>query len=154
VVLRSLTKTWGLAGLRIGYVLAAPETIEDLERAQPLWPVSTPALAAAQACVGPRGVAEAAHAAHRVAADRAHLLAGLARFATAGLRVVEPAEGPFLLVRLPHAAAVRRRLRDLGYAVRRGDTFPGLDEEWLRLAVRDRATTDGFLRALERAVAG
>ncbi|GAA2594620.1 Rv2231c family pyridoxal phosphate-dependent protein CobC [Streptomyces violaceus] len=154
VVLRSLTKTWGLAGLRIGYVLAAPETIEDLERAQPLWPVSTPALAAAQACVGPRGVAEAAHAAHRVAADRAHLVAGLARFAAAGLRVAEPAEGPFLLVRLPHAAAVRRRLRDLGYAVRRGDTFPGLDEEWLRLAVRDRTTTDGFLRALERAVTG
>lgn len=94
VVLRSLTKTWGLAGLRIGYVLAAPETIEDLERAQPLWPVSTPALAAAQACVGPRGVAEAAHAAHRVAADRAHLVAGLARFAAAGLRVAEPHGGP------------------------------------------------------------
>ncbi|WP_344368399.1 Rv2231c family pyridoxal phosphate-dependent protein CobC, partial [Streptomyces indiaensis] len=64
VVLRSLTKTWGLAGLRIGYVLAAPETIEELERAQPLWPVSTPALAAAEACVGPRALAEAAHAAH------------------------------------------------------------------------------------------
>ncbi|MDG4866331.1 aminotransferase class I/II-fold pyridoxal phosphate-dependent enzyme, partial [Streptomyces sp. T-3] len=47
VVLRSLTKTWGLAGLRIGYVLAAPEIIAALERAQPLWPVSTPALAAA-----------------------------------------------------------------------------------------------------------
>ncbi|MFB7932503.1 Rv2231c family pyridoxal phosphate-dependent protein CobC [Streptomyces sp. NPDC056039] len=154
VVLRSLTKTWGLAGLRIGYVLAAPETIEDLERAQPLWPVSTPALAAARACVGPRGVAEAAHAAHRVAADRAHLVAGLARFAEAGVRVVEPAEGPFLLIRLPQAAAVRSRLRDLGYAVRRGDTFPGLDEEWLRLAVRDRTTTDGFLRALERAMTG
>ena len=78
VVLRSLTKTWGLAGLRIGYVLAAPETIADLERAQPLWPVSTPALAAAEACVGPRALAEAAHAAHRIAADRAHLVAGLA----------------------------------------------------------------------------
>ncbi|MFI6372517.1 Rv2231c family pyridoxal phosphate-dependent protein CobC [Streptomyces sp. NPDC050546] len=154
VVLRSLTKTWGLAGLRVGYVLAAPETVEDLERAQPLWPVSTPALAAARGCVGPRGVAEAAHAAHRVAADRAHLVAGLARFAAAGLRVAGPAEGPFLLIRLPHAAAVRRRLRDLGYAVRRGDTFPGLDEEWLRLAVRDRTTTDGFLRALEHALTG
>ncbi|MFD6168549.1 Rv2231c family pyridoxal phosphate-dependent protein CobC [Streptomyces coeruleorubidus] len=154
VVLRSLTKAWGLAGLRIGYVLAAPETIEDLERAQPLWPVSTPALAAAQACVGPRAVAEAAHAAHRVAADRAHLVTGLARFAPAGLRVVEPAQGPFVLIRLPQAATVRGRLRDLGYAVRRGDTFPGLDEDWLRLAVRDRRTVDGFLRALERALAG
>ncbi|MFF5845655.1 Rv2231c family pyridoxal phosphate-dependent protein CobC [Streptomyces massasporeus] len=152
VVLRSLTKTWGLAGLRIGYVLAAPETIEDLQRAQPLWPVSTPALAAAEACVGPRAVAEAAHAAHRIAADRAHLLAGLARLAPAGLRVAGPAQGPFVLLRLPGASAVRRRLRDLGYAVRRGDTFPGLDGEWLRLAVRNRRTTDAFLRALEQAL--
>lgn len=152
VVLRSLTKTWGLAGLRIGYVLAAPETIADLERAQPLWPVSTPALAAALACVEPRALAEAAHAAHRVATDRAHLVAGLREFAPDGIRVVEPAQGPFVLVRLPRAAAVRRHLRDLGFAVRRGDTFPGLGEEWLRLAVRDRATVNSFLQALDQAV--
>ncbi|WP_234426264.1 Rv2231c family pyridoxal phosphate-dependent protein CobC, partial [Streptomyces kebangsaanensis] len=63
VVLRSLTKTWGLAGLRIGYVLSSPEVIAELERAQPLWPVSTPALAAAAACVEPRALAEAEAAA-------------------------------------------------------------------------------------------
>ncbi|WP_031060857.1 Rv2231c family pyridoxal phosphate-dependent protein CobC, partial [Streptomyces sp. NRRL WC-3774] len=152
VVLRSLTKTWGLAGLRIGYVLAAPETIAGLERAQPLWPVSTPALAAAVACTEPRALAEAAHAAHRVATDRAHLVAGLREFAPDGLRVVEPAQGPFVLVRLPRATDVRRHLRDLGFAVRRGDTFPGLGEEWLRLAVRDRATVNSFLQALDQAV--
>ncbi|WP_228984788.1 aminotransferase class I/II-fold pyridoxal phosphate-dependent enzyme, partial [Streptomyces sp. DH12] len=71
VVLRSLTKTWGLAGLRIGYVLAAPETVARLERAQPLWPVSTPALAAAEACVSPAALAEAVEAARGIAADRA-----------------------------------------------------------------------------------
>lgn len=152
VVLRSLTKTWGLAGLRIGYVLAAPETIVELERAQPLWPVSTPALAAASACVSSRALAEAAHAAHRVAADRAHLVAGLKEFEVDGLWVVEPAEGPFVLVRLRRAALVRRQLRGLGFAVRRGDTFPGLGEEWIRLAVRDRVTVNGFLLALDRAV--
>ncbi|MGW1213316.1 Rv2231c family pyridoxal phosphate-dependent protein CobC [Streptomyces sp. NPDC002499] len=152
VVLRSLTKTWGLAGLRIGYVLAAPETITELERAQPLWPVSTPALAAAEACVGPRALAEAAHAAHRIAADRAHLVAGLSEFDSDGLRVVEPAEGPFVLIRLPRADVVRRHLRNLGFAVRRGDTFPGLGEEWLRLAVRDRTTVNSFLQALDQAV--
>ncbi|MFH8770833.1 Rv2231c family pyridoxal phosphate-dependent protein CobC [Streptomyces sp. NPDC085866] len=152
VVLRSLTKTWGLAGLRIGYVLAAPETITELERAQPLWPVSTPALAAAQACVAPRALAEAAHAAHRISADRAHLVAGLSAFADRGVRVAGPAEGPFVLVRMPDAAAVRRRLRELGYAVRRGDTFPGLDADWIRMAVRDRATVNGFLAGLERAL--
>lgn len=103
--------------------------------------------------MAPRALAEAAHAAHRVAADRGRLVAGLAGFAGAGLRVVAPAAGPFVLVRVPDGAVVRHRLRGLGYAVRRGDTFPGLGGEWLRLAVRDRATTDGFLRALERAVA-
>lgn len=154
VVLRSLTKTWGLAGLRIGYVLADPGTIAELSRAQPLWPVSTPALAAAEACMSPRALAEAGHAARRVAADRAHLVAGLREFEPDGLRVVEPADGPFVLVRLPRAAAVRDRLRGLGFAVRRGDTFPGLGEDWLRLAVRDRTTVNGFLQALDRAMTG
>ncbi|MFH9980657.1 Rv2231c family pyridoxal phosphate-dependent protein CobC [Streptomyces sp. NPDC017179] len=153
VVLRSLTKTWGLAGLRIGYVLSSPDVIAELERAQPLWPVSTPALAAAVACVEPRALAEAEDAARRIAADRAHLVAALDSFAGHGVRVVRPAEGPFVLVRVPGATEVRRRLRGLGYAVRRGDTFPGLGGDWLRLAVRDRGTVDGFVRALGSALA-
>ncbi|MFD9443026.1 Rv2231c family pyridoxal phosphate-dependent protein CobC [Streptomyces sp. NPDC060006] len=152
VVLRSLTKTWGLAGLRIGYVLADPETVAGLERGQPLWPVSTPSLAAAEACMTPRALAEQAQAARRVATDRAHLVAGLKEFASDGVRVAEPAEGPFVLVGLPGAAAVRARLRRLGFAVRRGDTFPGLDETWLRLAVRDRPTVNRFLQALDQAL--
>jgi histidinol-phosphate aminotransferase len=152
VVLRSLTKTWGLAGLRIGYVLAGPGTIAALERAQPLWPVSTPALAAAEACVSARALAEADRAAHRVAADRAHLVAGLEEFAGDGVRVAGPAEGPFVLLGVAGATAVRRRLRDLGFAVRRGDTFPGLGEDWLRVAVRDRGTVNAFLQALDRAL--
>jgi histidinol-phosphate aminotransferase len=152
VVLRSLTKTWGLAGLRIGYVLAEPDTVAELERAQPLWPVSTPALAAAESCVSPRALAEAAHAAHRIAADRAHLVAGLAEFAAEGVSVAGPAEGPFVLVRALGAAALRARLRERGFAVRRGDTFPGLGADWLRLAVRDRATTGRFLQAFDQAL--
>ncbi|MFJ2113704.1 Rv2231c family pyridoxal phosphate-dependent protein CobC [Streptomyces sp. NPDC087850] len=150
VVLRSLTKTWGLAGLRIGYVLAEPETVALLERAQPLWPVSTPALAAAEACMSPAALAEAEQAACRTAVERAHLLAGLAEFDE--VRAVETAEGPFVLVRMDRADTVRARLRTLGFAVRRGDTFPGLGPQWLRLAVRDRTTTNRFLQALDQAL--
>ncbi|WP_336049458.1 Rv2231c family pyridoxal phosphate-dependent protein CobC [Streptomyces sp. CA2R101] len=146
VVLRSLTKTWGLAGLRIGYVLAAPDTVAALERAQPLWPVSSPALAAAEACCTPRALAEAEAAAGEIAVDRAHLLARLGEFGQ--IRVAGPAAGPFVLIRLPGADAVRAALRTRGFAVRRGDTFPGLGPGWLRLAVRDRATTDRFAAAL------
>ena len=150
VVLRSLTKTWGLAGLRIGYVLAEPETIATLERAQPLWPVSTPALVAAEACMSRVALAEAEHAAYRIGVERAHLLAGLAEFDE--VRAVAAAEGPFVLVRIDRADVVRERLRALGFAARRGDTFPGLDRNWLRLAVRDRVTTNRFLQALDQAL--
>ncbi|MFF5452899.1 Rv2231c family pyridoxal phosphate-dependent protein CobC [Streptomyces sp. NPDC012950] len=150
VVLRSLTKTWGLAGLRIGYVLAGPETVAALERAQPLWPVSTPALVAAEACMSRAALAEAEHAAHRIGMERAHLLAGLAEFDE--VRTVAGAEAPFVLVRIDGADAVRERLRSLGFAARRGDTFPGLDRNWLRLAVRDRATTNRFLQVLDQAL--
>ncbi|MFE5242268.1 MULTISPECIES: Rv2231c family pyridoxal phosphate-dependent protein CobC [unclassified Streptomyces] len=152
VVLRSLTKTWGLAGLRIGYVLADPATIALLQEAQPLWPVSSPALAAAEACMEPRALVEAADAADRIEVDRAHLLAGLAEFSE--VRVVEPAAGPFVLLRLERADEVRELLRSRGFAARRGDTFPGLGSEWLRLAVRDRVTTNRFLQALDLALQG
>ena len=46
LVVRSLTKTWGLAGLRVGYVLGPADLVARAGRAQPHWPVSTPALAA------------------------------------------------------------------------------------------------------------
>ncbi|MEU6764230.1 Rv2231c family pyridoxal phosphate-dependent protein CobC [Streptomyces sp. NPDC046853] len=152
VVLRSLTKTWGLAGLRIGYVLSDPETIATLAAAQPLWPVSSPALAAAEACVAPAALAEASAAARQIAADRAHLLDGLREFAPFGVHAMEPAEGPFVLLRAPGARALRDRLRERGFALRRGDTFPGLGDEWLRVAVRDTETTDRLLGAVRGAL--
>ncbi|MFJ2630396.1 Rv2231c family pyridoxal phosphate-dependent protein CobC [Streptomyces sp. NPDC087422] len=152
LVLRSLTKTWGLAGLRIGYVLGDADTVAALESAQPLWAVSTPALAAAVACVEPDAVAEAAEAARTVVGDRAYLLDRLA--ALPGVEVAGDAPaGPFVLLRMAGAADVRLRLREMGYAVRRADTFPGLGPDWLRIAVRDRRTTDGFANALATAMA-
>jgi len=152
VVLRSLTKTWGLAGLRIGYVLSDPDTVALLAAQQPLWPVSTPALAAAAACCEPHALAEAEAAARRTAADREHLLRRLGEFAE--LSPVVPAAAPFVLVHHPRAAALRAALRTAGFALRRGDTFPGLGPSWLRLAVRDRATTDHLARALAGVVGG
>ncbi|WP_034090470.1 Rv2231c family pyridoxal phosphate-dependent protein CobC [Streptacidiphilus albus] len=145
VVLRSLTKTWGLAGLRIGYALAAAETIAALSAAQPLWPVSAPALVAAEACSTPAALAEADAAAEQLSADREFLLRGLAGIP--GVEVFGTPAASFVLVRLPGAAALRERLREQGFALRRGDTFPGLGPDWLRIAVRDPATTGRLLTA-------
>ena len=57
VVVRSLTKTWGLAGLRVGYLLAGPGLVARLAAAQPPWPVNSLALEALAACCQPDAVA-------------------------------------------------------------------------------------------------
>ncbi|MEV6495269.1 aminotransferase class I/II-fold pyridoxal phosphate-dependent enzyme, partial [Actinoplanes sp. NPDC051633] len=146
VVLRSLTKTWGLAGLRVGYVLADPAVIERLRRHAPLWPVSTPALAAATAIASERAVAEEREIARQVAADRAHLVERLER--VPGVTIAGTPRASFLAIKLAGADKIRLELRERGWAVRRGDTFPGLGPDWLRIAVRDTATTDAFVGVL------
>src|ERR1700761_8843184 len=145
VVIRSLTKTWGLAGLRVGYLLAAPGTVRLLAAAQPLWAVSTPALAACVATASPAALREAAEWATGLAGERAHLLRRLAGID--GLRVVPNPAASFVLLDT-QVADVRARLLGRGFAVRRGETFPGLGPGWIRVAVRDAGTSDRFAAAL------
>ena len=146
LVLRSITKTWGLAGLRAGYVVGDPDLIDRLRAQQAHWGVSTPALDAITACLGPEARADAAHLAHRTASDR-DLLVGLLE--DAGLRVVA-SRAPFVLTRT--GVDIRRELALRGFAVRRGDTFPGLGGAWIRVAVRDPATSRAFVAALREAL--
>jgi histidinol-phosphate aminotransferase len=147
VVLRSLTKTWGLAGLRIGYLLGEARTVARLARVQPLWPVSTPALAAALACATPGAVAAEREIARKLAGRRDHLVAGLRKLP--GVTVAGRPASSFVLVHTPGGARLRHRLRAAGFALRRGETFPGLGPDWLRIAVRDTATSDSLLKAWE-----
>lgn len=152
VVLRSLTKTWALPGLRAGYALGAPELLERLAAARPPWPVGTLGLEAVRACCEPAAVAEAAAVAKELATYRDWLADALSE--VPGVHVHLPAAGPYLLLRVPDGPAVRDALRERGIAVRRGDTFPGLDGDHLRVAVRPpelaRVLVDELSRVLAR----
>jgi histidinol-phosphate aminotransferase len=145
VVIRSLTKTWGLAGLRAGYVLAAPDVLARLAAAQPPWPVSAPALTACTATASLAALAEAEAWARKLAGEREYLLARLTEMTA--VRAVPDASASFVLLDTG-IADVRTRLHARGFAVRRGETFPGLGPGWIRVAVRDVATSDRFARAL------
>jgi histidinol-phosphate aminotransferase len=156
LVFRSLTKTWALAGLRAGYALAAPHLLARLARPRPPWPVSTLALEAVAACCAPDAIAESTRKAQRLVDDRAAQAVALA--AVPGVTVL-PGVAPYLLLRLPagEGERIRRALRGAGVAVRRGDTFPGLSPDHVRVAVRPAAQVavlvDALHAALERAAA-
>ncbi len=140
LVVRSLTKTWGLAGIRVGYALGPPPLVAAMAAHQPHWPVSTPALAALCACTTAAARAEAGAAAEQLQEHRAALLAAL----PPGVEVVGEPRSSFVLVRVSDGEWVRTALRARGWAVRRGDTFPGLSTDHLRIAVRDPGTSRAF----------
>jgi histidinol-phosphate aminotransferase len=145
VVVRSLTKTWALAGLRVGYLLAPRDLVGVLREAQPLWAVSTLALVALETCLARGPVKAAQDDARRLAEERIRLEAGLQAL---GVDVAPGSRAPFLLCRVPGRPDVRARLREQGVAVRRGDTFPGLTAEHWRTAVKDAEGCDALLAAL------
>ena len=142
LVVRSLTKTWAVAGIRAGYVVGDAELVAALAEHQPLWSVGSLALRVMIETATPAALVEADRAAEEMAGWRAHLTRGLHTLGipTAG------GDAPFVLARV--GTGVREALRDAGWAVRRGDTFPGLDTAWVRIAVRDPHTIDGLLREL------
>jgi histidinol-phosphate aminotransferase len=144
LVVRSLTKTWGLAGLRVGYALGPADLVAAMAAQQPHWPVSTPALAALVACTSSTARAEADAAARALTAARTALLAALPE----PVEVVGAPRSSFVLLRVPDGARVRAALRERGWAVRRGSTFPGLTSDHLRVAVRDPGTSRSFARTL------
>jgi histidinol-phosphate aminotransferase len=146
LVLRSLTKTWALPGLRAGYALGSPELLKKLARHRPHWPVGTLVLEAVIACAEPHAVREAEQVAREYQQHREWLTARLKE--TPGVHVYEPAAAPFLLIRVTDGERVRHGLRDRGIAVRRGDTFPGLTTDHLRVAVREPARCGDLLTAL------
>lgn len=134
IVLRSFTKTWAIAGLRCGYVIAHPTVVEKLAHSRPHWPLGTLQLRA-MAAIAMAAADEAEKERGIIAAERATMLEALGR---AGFEIAAATQAPYVLVRPPgdDPEALRLRLKEAGIAVRRCDTFPGLDETYWRLAVR------------------
>lgn len=146
LVLRSLTKTWSVAGLRIGYLLGDPSVLARMSLCRPHWPLGTLQLEAIAACCEPAAVAAAAAQAQQLAVTRTEMATALENL---GLNVVQ-GTAPFVLFSTPNAEQLRKHLHAKGIAVRRCDTFVGLGDNYLRVAARPewRILVDAITEAL------
>ena len=131
VVVRSLTKSLAVPGLRAGYAVAAPPLADRLRAVRPPWSVNALALAAMTAAAQ-RPDAFAAAAA-RVAAEREDLAARLRNIPQ--LRTW-PASANYVLVQVPDGPRALRMLSEQGIAVRPAASFPGLGPGHLRITAR------------------
>lgn len=136
IVLRSFGKFWGLAGVRLGFVLADRATLDRLAARAGLWAVSGPALALGALALPDTGWASATRA--RLTADAARLdtlAAGAGWRLVGGTGLFRTYDTPGAEAAQDHLARARIWSRIFPYNpgwVRLG--LPGPQAEWDRLA--------------------
>lgn len=144
IVLRSFSKGYALAGLRVGYAVARRELVTDLHAVQDSYPVDRCALAGALAALEDTGHHE--RIVTTVREQRGRLVDALCAL---GWHVL-PSESNFVFARPPRgwaAQEVAERLRQQRILVRHFDA-PQLADR-LRITVGDAASLDRLLRALQ-----
>ena len=102
VVLRTLSKAYGLAGARVGTTIADPAVIAVLQKVIAPYPVPAPVLTAALAALTPTGLVAAKSSVAAITAERARLVAALPKLTA--VKRVWPSDANYLLVEVADAA--------------------------------------------------
>jgi threonine-phosphate decarboxylase len=149
LVLRSFTKFFGIPGMRLGFLLGAPELVARLAAAQEPWSVNTMAQAMGVACLADPEYMSRTRT--LIAREREFLFNRLA--ALPGLSPF-PGVVNYLLVKLTRpgmtAAFLREQMLAHRIVIRDASNFRGLDERFFRIAVRGRDENERLLAALSQ----
>jgi histidinol-phosphate aminotransferase len=142
LVLKTLSKAWGLAGARVGALVGRPETLAIAGRALPPYPLPTLSIAAALEALQPSRRPIHQQRLEEIRAERARLAPLLA--SSPHVRRVHRSDGNFLFLETIDTEALASRLTAAGIKVRyRPRAAPG----GLRLTVGTPAENDLALAA-------
>jgi histidinol-phosphate aminotransferase len=144
-VLRTLSKAYGLAGARIGTLIAEPTLIGVLASIMAPYPLPTPSVDAALAALTPAAVQLARSRIALLCEERARLTQALA--ALPQVREVYRSDANFLLTRFDDSAAAYRRALEAGVVLRDQSRQPGL-EGCLRISIGTPEQNDRLLAVL------
>ena len=150
LILRSFTKFYGMPGIRLGYVVGAPETVARLHRLLPPWSVSHFAQEAGIAAVG--DIRYRQRSVKFMQQERQRFMTRLR--GVPGLRII-PASANFVMAELPSkcvTAGLVSRLARQGILVRDCQTFSGMTQPALRLAIRHPRDNNRVIHALKKAL--
>jgi histidinol-phosphate aminotransferase len=145
VITRTFSKVYGLAGLRVGYALAAPGVADLMNRVRQPFNVNSLSLAAAAAALNDEAFIRQSYELNCRGMEQ--IVAGLGKL---GLKHI-PSYGNFVTFEVPNAAEVFRQLLRLGVIVRPIAAYgmPG----HLRVSIGLESENARFLEALKQALA-
>lgn len=152
-ILNSFTKLYALAGLRLGYFLTTDTALlSAMQEAGAPWTVSTAAQAAGVAALHCDDYVS--NVTRYIATEKAFLRKELAALGfvapgNGGERVLVPSDANFFLLRTEREDLADILEERYDIVLRRAETFPGLDEHWVRTAVRGRDDNAKLTNALK-----
>ncbi len=145
VILRTLSKAFGLAGARVGTTLADPAVIAVLQKVIAPYPIPSPVLAAALAALTPEGLAAAKQSVATLVAERTRLAAALAKLPL--VKQVWPSDTNYVLIAVPDAAKAMAAARHTGVIWRdRSKDVPNT----IRITIGTAAENNETLEVLSR----
>ena len=137
-VIRSVTKFYGMPGIRFGYGIASENLIDTLQTVRQPWSINSLAGFATQAAFNDREFIETSK--RQIAKEKAEFAKKLTEI---GAFHVFPSETNFLLVKILNSkftsTALREELAKEGMLIRDCCTFVGLDNSYFRVTVRSDA---------------
>ncbi len=142
IVLRSLTKFYALSGLRIGYGVFPRTLMGTMKDHKEPWSINTLAQKAGIAALDDRAYQDQTMAV--ISAEKRYLEQGLQKL---GIPYIPSAPNYYLLT-LQNAVKTIALLRKKGILVRDCSNFAGLDESYIRIAVRSRHENSVLLKEL------
>jgi histidinol-phosphate aminotransferase len=141
IILRTLSKAWGLAGLRLGYALTSEHVAAQLQKVAPPFGVSVMQSVAAEVALShPQYMKSRAH---RIVDERQRVYRALVDHPS---WEVFPSHANFLLIRTPDATKAFAALHERGILVRRQDAHYGL-EGCIRVTIGTPHENDAFIAA-------
>jgi histidinol-phosphate aminotransferase len=145
VILQTLSKAWGLAGLRMGMAFAGESIIDVLNKIKPPYNISQPAQElVAEALKGTTRVNEMIK---EVVQMRIDLAGEISRLSS--VIKVYPSEANFLLIKIRNARLIYETLLAQGIVVRDRSSAPGC-ADCLRITVGTKLENDRLLETLDR----
>ena len=150
LLLRSMTKFFAIPGLRLGYAIGAPGTIESISSLQDPWSVNTAAQVAGIASLIDADYCTRTRRYNEIERERLAMeIAGLTC-----LRVYQ-SRANYLLIEILNgmkAGELRSRLLKKGILIRDCSNFEGLDGRFFRVAVRLREENERLLENLRQSL--
>lgn len=150
ILVRSMTKMFHIAGIRLGYAAASSSLIASLAKRQPPWSVNGVAQQIGLACL--RESAFVGQTIQFIQKEREWMKNELESMGM----VTSPSVANFLLCSIPKGWGSREWLTYLaneGIIVRHTENFRGLDGRFIRIAIRTRQENEQLLRVIRKAEA-